>query len=57
MLLLIRYRLRLRLHPPLQQADPSRILRQAIASGQTVAEHHNRSGGAVLDAGAGAAPS
>lgn len=37
-------RLRLRLQSLLQQADPSRILRQAIASGQAVAEHHNRSG-------------
>ena len=36
--------LRLRLQSPLKQADPSRILRQAIASGQAVAEYHNRSG-------------
>jgi len=37
-------RLRLRLQSLLQQADPARILRQAIAGGQAVAEYHNRSG-------------
>ena len=32
------------LQPPLQQADPSCIVRQAIASGQTVPKYHNSSG-------------
>lgn len=37
-------RLRLSLQPSFQQTDPSRILRQAIAGRQTVAEYHNSSG-------------